>query len=132
MAPASLIRVCDKVCTITKRSRGRKFSQVIDELNIFLRGWFNYFRLVEMPGAFTKLDSWIRRKLRCYKLKQKKNFKSLVKFLVSRGIPKGEARKLGSSGKGVWRLSSTYTVHRALDNDWFTSQGLFSLRGHSV
>ena len=130
LAPQSLRRARDKIRAITKRSRGRSFEQVIRELNTFLKGWYNYFRLVETPWVFKLLDKWIRRKLRCYKLKQKKCFKGLTKFLKSRGISEVDARKLASSGKGWWRLSRTYTAHRALDNAWFNTQKLYSLTGN--
>jgi len=130
LAPESLKRARDKVRALTKRNRGRSFEQVVNELNVFLKGWYNYFKQVETYSGFAKLDSWIRRKLRCYKLKQKKNFKSLLRFLKSEGIPDREARQIGSSGKGVWRLSGTHTLHRALDIAWFQSQGLFSLSGY--
>ena len=130
LAPESLKRARDKVRALSKRSRGRSFEQVVSELNVFLKGWYNYFKLIETYSVFTQLDGWIRRKLRCYKLTQKKNFKSLFRFLKSRGIPEREARQLGSSGKGVWRLSCTHTLHRALDKAWFKSQGLLSLSGN--
>lgn len=132
LAPESVKRARDKVRVLTKRSRGRSFEQVVSELNVFLKGWYNYFKLIETYSVFTQLDGWIRRKLRCYKLTQKKNFKSLFRFLKSRGIPEREARQLGSSGKGVWRLSCTQSLHRALDNAWFKSQGLFSLSGNEL
>jgi len=130
IAKQSLKRAKDKVCALTKRNRGRSFEQVIKELNRFLVGWYNYFKHTETRSVFQKLDSWIRRKLRCYKLKQKKKFIGIVRFLKSRGISDKDARKLGSSGKGWWRLSHTKTIHRALDLAWFKSQQLYSLSGH--
>ena len=30
---------------ITRRNRGHKVKDVIDELNLYVRGWLNYFRL---------------------------------------------------------------------------------------
>jgi len=130
----SLIRVPidrakDKIRCLSWRSRGKSLAQVITELNVFLRGWFSYYRLAEIKSLWNQLDSWIRRKLRCYKLKQKKRGSSICKLLRSLGVPEIQARKIGSSGKGWWRLSRTKPVHRALNNAWFENQGLISLKG---
>jgi len=126
--PETLQRAKDKIRLLTRRSQGRNFSEVIGKLNYFLRGWFNYFKLSRTHSIWRELDGWIRRKLRCYKLKQRKRRgNSLAKLLMSLGVSEIEARQMGSSGKGWWRLSRTRAAHRALDKHWFTQQGLVSL-----
>ncbi len=132
VAPKSIQRAKDKIRELTKRNRGRSIERVIAELNEFLRGWLGYYRLAETRSLWEKLDSWIRRKLRCYRLKQKKRGSSIIKWLKSVGVPEREAHQLGSSGKGWWRLSHTRAVHRALDNEWFKTQGLISLESRWV
>jgi RNA-directed DNA polymerase len=66
--------VQDKVREITRRNRGASLEKVIYELNEKLRGWINYFRFTEWNSQATELDAWIRRKLRCYRLKQRKTW----------------------------------------------------------
>lgn len=127
IAPETLQRAKDKVRRLTWRSRGRSTALVIQQLNEYLQGWLNYYRLAESKSLWRKLDSWIRRKLRCYKLKQRKRNSTIRSYLMSLGVPEIEARKLGSSGKGWWRLSRTRAVHRALDAKWFENQKLISL-----
>lgn len=117
----------DKVRAITSRNRGVSFKRVLTDLNVYLRGWQNYYRLVDGGSLFRELDAWIRRKLRCYKLKQKKDSKAIIKFLRSLGVSQRESSQIGSSGKGWWRLSMTPAVHRALTVQWFNSEGLISL-----
>lgn len=128
VAPTTIKRAKDKIRQLSWRSRGRSFEQVIMELQLYLKGWVNYFRMVETKSIFDKLDSWIRRKLRCYKLKQKKRGSSIARLLKSLGVSDKESRQIGSSGKGWWRLSRTRAVHRALNNKWFEDQGLISLK----
>lgn len=128
VAPESLLRLKDKVRTLTKRNRGRSFELVIKQLNQALRGWFNYFRLARFKSMWDKLDSWIRRKLRCYRLKQRKRYWSIVTWLMSLGVREQEARQIGSSGKGWWALAKTSALHRALNKEWFNNQGLFSFK----
>lgn len=128
IAPKTLERAKDKIRRLTQRNRGRSLDQVLRELNSYLNGWLNYFKLAHAKSLMGKLDSWIRRKLRCYKLNQRKRGPSIAKLLMSLGIDEIKSRKLGSSGKGWWRLSRTQAVHRALNNDWFKQKGLINLQ----
>ena len=128
VAPKSVERLKDKIREITKRNRGISFETVIGRLNKMLPGWLQYFRLAKVQRLCEDLDAWIRRKLRCYKLKQKR--RGIIRFLMSMGISEKEARQANSSGKGWWRLSKIPALHRALNNEWFKSQGLYSLSEH--
>lgn len=127
IAPESLQRFKDKVRVLTRRSRGRKLETIIEELNLLIRGWFNYFKMVAAKSIMQKLDAWIRRKLRCYRLKQRKRGQSIRKWLVSLGVKEIDARKLSASSKGWWRLSKTPALDRGMNKEWFKHQGLFSL-----
>ena len=74
-----------------------------------------------------ELDGWIRRKLRCYRLKQLNRACAIARFLMSRGLDREASWTLGGSGKGWWRLSKTRQLHRAMGLDWFSEIGLLSL-----
>jgi RNA-directed DNA polymerase len=113
---------------VTKRNRGVSFAQVIRELNEKLRGWSQYFKWLERPAQLATLDSWIRRKLRCYRLKQWKNSQTIKANLIQLGVKPRNARETSSSGKGWWRLSRTPALHKGLSNRWFEEQGLLNLR----
>ena len=127
IATHSVERMKDKVRELTRRNRGVSLEKVIFELNVKLRGWINYFRLTEWSSQLLELESWIRRKLRCYRLKQRKQGKSISKFLIKLGVFECNARRLASSGKGWWRLSNSPPVNQAMSNAWFEEQGLINL-----
>ena len=127
IAPESLQRLKDKIREQTKRNRGRSFGLVVKEVNQTLRGWGNYFRLARSRSVWSELDAWIRRKLRCYRLKQRKQPWSIVTWLMNLGVREKDARQIGSSGKGWWGLARTPALHRALNKEWFKEQGLFNL-----
>ena len=127
VATHSVTRIEDKVRKIISRNRGASLEQVILELNVMLRGWINYFRLSSWHSQVSELDRWIRRKLRCYRIKQRKQGRSLVTFLINLGVPSQNARVLGKTGKGWWRLSLSPPVNQAMNNAWFEKQGLISL-----
>jgi hypothetical protein len=73
------------------------------------------------------MDEWIRRSLRCYRLKQRKRGKSISGLLRQLGASAASPGKVGSSGKGPWRIADCAPVHSALSITWFHSQGLVSL-----
>ena len=127
IAKKSVDRFKEKVRTITKRNRGVKFEQVIAELEPVMRGWLNYFHCARCRSLLKELDSWIRRKLRCYRLKQCKRVITLQRFLESRGVSSWQSWILALSGKGYWRKSGCPQVHQALSNKWFDEVGLYNL-----
>ena len=127
ISPKSVDRAKEKIRQITRRARGVSLTQVIAELNLFLGGWIIYYRYAACGFELQCLDEWVRRKLRCYRLKQRKRGASLAALLRSLGVSAASASKVGSSGKGPWRLASCPPVHRALSTRWFRQQGLVSL-----
>ena len=106
--------------------------QIISELNDVLRGWINYFKLTQWPSDLKQLDSWMRRKLRCYRLKQRKRSWAIATFLMSLGVPASRAWNLAKSGKGWWRLSASPAIHQAMSNAWFNEQGIINLENQKV
>jgi len=78
------------------------------------------------------LDEWIRRKLRCYRLKQCKHAIGICRFLQSHGVPEWQAWILALSGKGWWRLSLAWQSTMAMNLAWFRKMGLVSLRAKAV
>lgn len=125
IAKKSIKRFKEKIRQITKRNRGISLEQMVNELNLYLRGWLSYFRLTETPSILMELDGWIRRKLRCYLFKQWKTSKKRLKELRKLGAK--EPWSVAYSSKGFWRLSITKQASMALDCAYFNELGLFSL-----
>lgn len=60
-----------KVRVITRRQQGDiAVDKVVADLNPVLRGWGNYHRGGRNVGLFTRLDKWVRNRLRGYIYKQ--------------------------------------------------------------
>jgi RNA-directed DNA polymerase len=127
IAPVSLQRAKDRIRQITRRNRGVELKRMISELNSFLRGWVTYFRHAACRGHLRDLDQWLRRKLRCVRLKQCKRTKPIAVFLTRLGVPSKRAWITALSGKGWWRLSGAPSVQEALTLDWFDRLGLLNL-----
>jgi len=127
ISPENIERFKDKVRKITKRNRGVSLERLISELNSVLRGWLQYFRFSKWRGVMLELDGWIRRKLRCYKLKLCKNVYTIKLFLSRHGINETQAWNVAKSGKGWWRKAKAPPVSRAMNLKWFNDLGLFCL-----
>lgn len=127
IAPASLKRVKERIRQITRRNRGVSMEAAICELNGYLTGWVMYFRYARCRTHLKQLDEWLRRKLRCYRLKQRKRAKPIADFLMEQGVPEWRSWLLALSGKGWWRMSGTPQAHEAMSIQWFEKVGLINL-----
>ena len=127
IAKESISRFKDKVRLITKRSRGIKFEEVIRELNQATSGWFHYFKWADFPKPMINLDCWIRRRLRSYRIKQRKRKFSIKTFLTAHGVSQQSSWSLACSRKGWWRKSLSHAAHQALNLKYFEKNNLFSI-----
>ena len=128
IADKSINRLKDKVREITRRNRGVKFEHVIGELNEAIIGWTNYFRLAnKWLSTLRDLDGWIRRKLRCYKLKQCGRKYTIFKLLRKFGIRENTSWNVVMYSQGWWHMTAKVAVNQAMNVKWFAQQGLQSL-----
>jgi RNA-directed DNA polymerase len=127
IAKQSIQKAQARIRGITSRKKPMKMEERIKELNQFLIGWCGYFSLADTPSILKDMDSWIRRRLRICLWKQWKLPKTKVKRLISLGIPKDKAFEWGNTRKGYWRIASSPILQRALDNQYWGSNGLKSL-----
>lgn len=116
-----------KLRKLTCRSRGVSLEKVINEVNLVLRGWIQYFKLAKMKGKVQKIESTLRRRLRCYRLKQCKRAKTMLKFFVAQGIPKWRAIILAGSRKGWMKKSMSPQACESMNNEWFQEKGLLQI-----
>lgn len=127
VAPQSWSRFKNRVQEITRRNRGVSVDRIISELNSFTTGWVTYYRLAACKTHLKRMDEWVRRKVRCFRLKQLKRRWTIIKFLKSHKVKTLDAVTTASSGKGWWRLCRTPALHRAMSNAWLRKLGLKSL-----
>jgi RNA-directed DNA polymerase len=130
IAPKSLKRAKDRLRQITRRNRGIALAKMIAEVNIFTTGWVTYYRHAQCKSTLTKLDEWLRRKLRCVRLKHCKRTKAIVDFLQGNGVSQVRAWTLALSGKGWWRMTGSPQATEAMPIAWFDSLGLIRLNHH--
>ncbi|WHI47604.1 group II intron reverse transcriptase/maturase [Microbulbifer sp. VAAF005] len=122
VSESSINKLKAKIRMVTRRTRGRKFTQIIEELKKSLLGWKAYFDISEVLSPLKDLDKWIRRKLRCYLWKQwgRSGYRRLRRLGVDRFLAWNTAK----SAHGPWRLSKSPALYRALPNRYFRNLGL--------
>jgi RNA-directed DNA polymerase len=121
-------RFKQRVREITRRNRGHRVQDVIDELRRYVLGWLNYFRLSDTYTALCELAEWVRRRVRLYYWKQWKQPRTRRRHLLALGIPKDEVHMATRSRKGYWRMSANSILQRALTNRWLHEHGVPDMR----
>lgn len=121
-----------RVRELTRRG-GRSLQRVVNDLGRFVRGWVGYYGKCETKSQLRDLESWMRRRLRCYVWKQWKKPRRRFLELIRRGV---EARHAGRvaiwNGYGPWRVSRSGALSKALPNAYFRSLGLPLMTGERV
>ncbi len=118
-------RFKERVRALTHRSSGKSLSQVIYNLNLYLKGWWNYYSLTEGRTIFRSLNGWILRRLRCLVWTQWKNPRTRVRNLLKLGIFRRDAFLCGNARKKMWRMSRIKWEIIAMPNKYFLDRGLF-------
>ena len=127
LTKASLQRLMQRIREILKRGRGRNTRRVIEELTPVLRGWANYFRLVDVKRPLEALDGWIRRRLRCVIWRQWKRPWTRRRKLLALGLDEQRAWKSAGNGRGAWWNAGASHMNQALPRKWFDGLGLISV-----
>jgi hypothetical protein len=112
----SLKRFKKKVVEITKRNRGWPIEAILAELKRYTTGWLGYYSLASLASHSTKLDSWIRARLRTYIWKQWKRVRTRFKRLISLGVKKDKAWEWANTRKGYWRTAHSPILSTSLTN----------------
>lgn len=118
-------RFKQRVRELTNRNCGKSLDQIIKELNMYLKGWWNYFRLAEARHILKALKTWIIRRLRCLVRKQWKNPRTKVRNLIKLGIDRVNAVICGNARKKYWRMSKVKWVAIAMPECYFIDKGLY-------
>lgn len=121
-------RFKQRVKEITRRNRGHRVQDVIDELQRYVNGWLQYFGISHTYTALQELEDWVRRRMRLYYWKQWKQPGTRRRHLIALGINPEEVKLASRSRKGYWRMSANSIVQRALNNRWLHEQGVPDMR----
>ena len=126
IAKQSLDKFKDRIRQITRGHRSQPLTDRIEQINIYTRGWINYFQLTETGRLLQDLDSWIKRRLRMCLFKQWKKPRTRVRNLLKLGLELEKAKTFACS-KAYWRKSIHKESNFTLDNEYFHSNGFIGI-----
>ena len=115
-----------KIREITSRSNGQNIIKRILKLNLYLRGWIQYFSLSDTPYILKMLEGWIRRRLRMCLWKQWEKIRTKYRNLIKLELPDGAALSLANTRKAYWHIAGD-SLNSALPNAYWANLGLMSL-----
>jgi hypothetical protein len=115
IAPESLAKCKAKVRELWDARRNRNSTQLRDEWNQYVRGWWGYFQLADVRHPLRELEGWVRRHIRkCFWLRwhDRRGRLRRLRFL---GI-KGRALGVAGTRRGAWAVSNDPVMKNALRN----------------
>jgi RNA-directed DNA polymerase len=113
---------------ITRRNRGHRVQDVLDELRQYVTGWLHYFGISHTYTVVLELEEWVRRRVRLYYWKQWKRPRTRRRHLLALGTSLEVVHMATRSRKGYWRMSANSIVQGALNNRWLHEQGVPDMR----
>lgn len=116
-----------KLKKITQRNKGVSLEQIVHQLRPVLQGWLQYFKYASMKSKLEGIEGWLRRRLKCFRLKQCKRCIGIVRFLRKLGVEETLSWRTALSGKGWWRLSNSPALNIGMNKNWFITKGFYSL-----
>ena len=114
IAAQAVHKARERLRAITKRHRGCSMTQVVQDLQSYVRGWTAYFGLAESRTILRELDQWLRRRLRAVQLNQWKTGPTVYRALRRLGAPGALATYVARHTRRWWhcslRLSRVLTI----------------------
>jgi len=117
ITPEAIKRCKRKIREITARSNGQNITKRISKLNLYLRGWMQYFSLSDTPYILTRIEGWTRRW---------KKIRTRYRNLIQLGLPDWKVLSLANSRKAYSHITGD-SLNSALPNIYWANLGLMSL-----
>jgi RNA-directed DNA polymerase len=115
IAAESLERFKGKVREMWDGRRSGASTQLRDDWNRYVRGWWGYFHLAEARRPVVELEGWVRRHIRkCFWLRWHGRA-GRERRLGQLGLS-GQALGVATSRRGAWGIAKQPEMHRALSN----------------
>jgi RNA-directed DNA polymerase len=119
-----------RIRELTPRNWGGTLESCIHRVNVWLRGWHQFFGIAAASEEFMlrALDAHIRRRLRAIVLKHWRRQRTIARNLVKLGVKRQSAwRQVYAGRKSTWALSHSPAVDKAMPTAFFSDRGLVRL-----
>ena len=125
--PKSIAKMKAKLKELTSRSNGWGNEYRVLKLTQFIRGWVNYFSLADMKGMISKVDEWLRHRIRSIYWKQWKKVKTKFSNLKKLGVEEEKAWICANMRNGNWYCSGYFVLQTAFNNKKLREIGYITL-----
>lgn len=115
IAPRSVERFKAKVRTLWKSCQSRTSAELLRQWRAWLQGWCSYYRLAQERKSVTRLEGWIRRRIRCCFWLRWHSRQGRWNNLKALGCTARQCRT-ASSTKGAWKIAASPSLQTALSN----------------
>ncbi len=92
---------------MTCRRKSISLDERIKQINYAVRGWVNYFRIVNMKNAIQEIDKHLRTRVRVIIWKQWKKATRREKALLQLGVKPDISHNLANTSKGYQLVAKT-------------------------
>ena len=115
-----------KLKKLTQRKWSIDLTRRIEQLNLSIRGWINYFSLGNMKSIVTSIDERLPTRLRVIIWKQWKKKSRRLWGLLKLGVPKWIADKVSGWGDHYQLVAQKSVLKRAISKPVLEKRGLVS------
>ncbi|SNN55930.1 reverse transcriptase/maturase, group FT II introns [Streptococcus pneumoniae] len=115
-----------KLKKLTQRKWSIELTRRIEQLNLSIRGWINYFSLGNMKSIVASIDERLRTRLRVIIWKQWKKKSRRLWGLLKLGVPKWIADKVSGWGDHYQLVAQKSVLKRAISKPVLEKRGLVS------
>jgi RNA-directed DNA polymerase len=119
-----------RIREFTPRSWGGTLERCIHRINVWLRGWHEFFGIAAACEEYVlrALDAHIRRRLRAIVLKHWRRPRTIARNLIKLGVRRQSAwGQVYAGRRSTWALSHSPAVDKAMPVKYFTERGLTRL-----
>ena len=117
----------DKLRKLTSRSKCGSIVGAMKRIEVYMRGWLNYYGIADMKNNIASLNGWLYRRIRMCIWKQWKLPRTRKRKLLGLGLPEWVAREGAYSRKAYWRMANNGVVNRALTKERLIHWGFYDL-----
>ena len=128
VSPKSLENFKYTLKSYTNRNWAVSMDHRLAKLQLYVKGWMNYYGVSEIYRIWPQLDQWLRRRVRmCYWVMWRRP-KTRIKNLIKLGAQPVKAIMVGGCySAGPWYSVSVLAVNHAMNNTWLAQQGLINI-----
>jgi len=111
-----------RIRQLTRGHHRAPIQQRLEEIDLYIRGWIGYFRLVQTKSKMKNLDAWIRSRLRMCLMKQWFFPRTRIRNMIKLGLKVEEAKGY-CKHKRWWFYANLHHTRFLMDIEFWRKKG---------